>query len=228
MKKRETPGRGKEQSKDLEIDLVEEQLADLIKSIEALDLEQFEVPAELNARIKTADLTELDEIERELGLKGAARPENAIYEKNADSANAPAKAAGEPAAIASETVRESEVFHRENAGTVGAPPASFQSSVEEKADGAFEITTSDDAMRAFIDFIPSRGGGLPLTLESVKGRLSEMKVVFGIKEDLLKRMIETVERTKEDKKGVIIAQGVEPASGEDGGIKFLFTESETP
>jgi hypothetical protein len=90
---------------------------------------------------------------------------------------------------------------------------------EERVDGRFEITVSEDRMRAFISLFPS-GGGTPLAVERIKKSLSALKVVFGVNDELLKRLVDNVERTKDEKSGVIIAQGLLPEEGKGGYVKY--------
>jgi uncharacterized protein (DUF342 family) len=91
---------------------------------------------------------------------------------------------------------------------------------EKRVDGRFEINLSEDRMRAFISLSSSRGGGAPLSVEKVKKSLAELKIVFGVNDELLKRLIENVERTKDEKRGVIIAQGLAPEEGKEGIVRY--------
>ena len=81
-------------------------------------------------------------------------------------------------------------------------------------------------MSVTIDLYPSEGNGQPLTLESVKAKLDTMKVVYGINYELLLKLITKVEKTKNVKKGIIIARGQPPKEGKNGWIEYKFSDHE--
>jgi len=71
-------------------------------------------------------------------------------------------------------------------------------------------------MTAIINLYPSRGEGKPLTMDRLKEALNSSGVVYGINNDLLEKLLKNVEERKEEKRGVIIAQGTLPEQGKEG------------
>jgi hypothetical protein len=98
---------------------------------------------------------------------------------------------------------------------------------EGPVDGSCLVRVTDDAMRALIDLHPSRNGGRPLTLDRVRLALQEKRVFHGVNEELLRKLITSVEKSKSGKSGVIVAQGNRPEHGTDGRVEFLFSEDES-
>ncbi len=94
-------------------------------------------------------------------------------------------------------------------------------------DGTCTVRVSEDGMRALVDLQPSRNGGRPLTLDRTRHALQEKRVVHGVNDELLKKLIARVEKNKSGKAGVIIAQGSKPENGNDGKVEFLFSEDES-
>ena len=90
-------------------------------------------------------------------------------------------------------------------------------------DGSFTLSLEEDLMSVTIDLYPSEGNGQPLTMESVKAKLVSMKVVYGINYELLLKLITKVEKTKDVKKGIIIARGQPPKEGKNGWIEYRFS-----
>ena len=183
---------------------IEEQALDIMKHTTDPEIEGAEIDEDLLRRLNEADASELDRIEQELGI-------GAVGEEEMQ----------EPA--------DSLVFGGENAeedpDSSVLIDADVIQSEKVKVDGKFEIHIAEDRMSVTIDLVPSRGAGIPLTFEKVRDKLLSMKVVYGVNHDLLKRAIETAERTKEEKKGVLIAQGTLPEEGKDGSIEYQFSES---
>jgi hypothetical protein len=81
-------------------------------------------------------------------------------------------------------------------------------------------------MSALVSLRPSLHGGEPLTFEGVMKEAASAGVVHGINEDLLKKLIMTVEKTKEEKQGVMFAKGTPPEEGHDGQVEYHFGEDD--
>jgi len=201
--------------KSLDASDFEKQVADLLKKSESRELDALEIPEEVRKRIQSSNTAELDALVRELSgvLEPAAGAslarEGGIVEEGADR--------GDDAGIAGE----------QGSGLPEvAPVAASPARGEAATDGSFEITVSEDKMRAFLSLIPSKGKGKPLSPEQVRKKLASMKIVFGVNHDLVKQLVESAEKTKEGKSGVRIAQGMQPSPGNDGSVKLLFSESE--
>jgi hypothetical protein len=181
---------------------LEGQAQEMMQSNDLKELDQVDIPDELRDRLEGADVAELDDLEHELGFI-AEEP----LEKQAE-------------------IQEVEEM---------VPPQtqeSLHSEIEagkqwrERVAGSCEIKISDDRMSAQISLYPSQHGGNPLDFGTVKSELASAGVVFGINEELLKKLIITVEKTHEKKEGVIIAKGLPPEEGKDGAIEYHFGEDE--
>jgi uncharacterized protein (DUF342 family) len=175
---------------------IREQALELMKSSDVAELDQVEIPEEVRDRLSIAGNDGLEELERELGMD----------EIEAD-----------------ETER------------VKAGREEYSSQVEEEVeeepelpsvDGSCLVRVSEDAMSALISLHPSQHGGNPLTVEYVRKEIASAGVVYGVNEDLLKKLVMTVEKTKEDKQEVIFARGTPPEEGKDGRVQFYFDEDE--
>jgi len=94
-------------------------------------------------------------------------------------------------------------------------------------DGSCSVKISEDKMTAQISLHPSQHGGKPLSLATVEEKLALAGVVYGINIDMLKKLIMTVEKTKEEKEGVIVAKGTPPEDGKDGNIQYHFSDDES-
>jgi hypothetical protein len=201
--------------KNLDASDVEKQVSDLLKKSESRELDALEIPEEVRKRIQSSNTAELDALVRELSgvLEPAAGAslarEAGVVEEGAD--------AGDGAGTAANAG-----FGLPDAAPGPASPADGKVST----DGSFEITVSEDKMRAFLTLVPAKGEGKPLSPEQIRKKLASMKIVFGVNHDLVKQLVESAEKTKEGKSGVRIAQGMQPSPGNDGSVKFLFSESE--
>ena len=82
-------------------------------------------------------------------------------------------------------------------------------------------------MSALIDLVPSAGDGTPLSFESVKAAVSSQGIVHGVDFDYLKSLVEEVQETKSERKGITIAQGTPPTEGVDAEFKYQFSESDS-
>ncbi len=202
-----TPGR----KKKIDLEAIEEQILDIIEESELSDLDQVELPEEVRSRLEGADLNKLDIIEKELGIEGAVpsnvEPVEERKKPHSEEKKLPA--------------RDSVVIDE---GVLLKPP-----SVEagRPADGRCVVKVSDDRMSAFVDLYPSQQGGAPITYESVRKEIRSAGVVFGVNEDLLKKLIQSVEQPKDVKRGVIIARGRVPEEGQDGSIDYHFDDNDS-
>lgn len=181
---------------------LEEQAQEIMRSNDIKELDQVDIPDDLRNRLKEIDAAELDDLEHELGFV-AEEP----LEKQAE-------------------IKEVEEMVTQQT------EESLQSVIEvseqwrERVNGSCEIKISDDRMSAQISLYPSlHGGNLP-DFGTIKDELVSAGVVFGINEELLKKLLSTVEKTREKKEGVIIAKGLPPEEGKDGSIEYHFGEDE--
>jgi len=189
---------------------LEYQVDDIVKQVDYQDLENIKLPKEIKKRIENSKPGELKTIEKELGLHEDDRELiNKLEEEVKDFK------------YAMDTVIEQENVE-EGTDCNGI----YVDEEEENVDGSFSIEISEDKMSATISLTPSRGKGNPLSYESIKKAIEEKGIVYGVNHDLLKRLVENVEKTKSAKEGIVIAQGTLPEEGEDGKIEFHFSESD--
>jgi hypothetical protein len=185
---------------------IEEQAMNLLGDVKLPDLDEADIPDELKNRLESADALALDDLEKELGIEGDSilkeREEKRKAEEEMQSAR-----------TESENVRDDE--------------GAVEEEVAEPVDGSCTVRINDDKMNAQIDLIPSENTGVALDYEKIKGELAAAGVVFGVNEELLKKLIITVEKTKEAKEGVVIARGALPEEGKDGTIQFHFGEDDS-
>jgi hypothetical protein len=219
---RENNQKQKKDKEVTDIQSIEDQVLDIMKSTEIPDTKDLGISDEVLKRLGEADTSELDSIEKELGIHAPEAVDEFEYEtaKSSEVMEGPAVIDEEGEEISQqepikeplkEPIIDSEV-EREQQG--------------EKVDSRVEIRISDDKMNVLIDLYPSKGAGVPLSFEKVKTQLHSMKVVHGVNYELLKRLVENAERTKQAKSGVAIAQGTPPEEGKDGSVEFLFSENE--
>jgi hypothetical protein len=97
---------------------------------------------------------------------------------------------------------------------------------ETRVDGSCSVRISEDGMSALVSLHPSLHGGEPLTFEDVMKEVATAGVVHGVNEDLLKKLIMAVEKTKEEKQGVMFAKGTPPEEGLDGRVEYHFGEDD--
>lgn len=181
---------------------LEEQAQDIMRSSDLEELEKAEIPEELRDRLEGADVGALDDLEQELGFNVQEPSERPPEEDEA--VDLPPPQTGEQL---QETV--------DNGGQE-----------EESIDASCTVKVSEDRMSALVSLYPSQHGGKLLDFATVKDELDSTGVVFGINEELLKKLIITVEKTHEEKEGVIIAKGQPPDEGKDGIIVYHFGEDE--
>ncbi len=184
------------------------QADDILKRLDVSDIETAGVTNELKEKIEKSKPEELENLEKQLGIDAGKRVEELIEEIGSSE--------GEeiPYAVQSVSV--------EGEGEEGGDDEQG----EESVDGSFSIEVSEDKMSATITLIPSRGKGAPLNFLKVKKAIEQRGIVYGVNYDLLQKLVESVEKNKEAKEGVIFAQGTPPEEGEDGKIEFHFSETD--
>jgi len=209
-----TKGKPSKNRKDRDMKAFEDQVIDIMKTTDIPDIKNIGLSKEAQKRLSEADTSELDNIEKELGIS----IEETVGEIESDVIDT-SQNFNESIDIEDETVEKVDI-------DVQGEVTGYSKQDVEKVDGKFKINVSDDKMIVSLDLFPSKGGGKPLTLEQVKSELNNMNVVYGVNYDLIMRLIGDVEQTKEEKSGVIIAQGTLPEDGKDGSIKFHFSDND--
>jgi uncharacterized protein (DUF342 family) len=91
-------------------------------------------------------------------------------------------------------------------------------------DSRLELEISEDAMQASAILIPAKHGGSTISLEDAKRILENNKIVYGIKEDVLEKLITGQKYYIK----TVIAEGKPPVSATNGYIKVLFDTSHRP
>ena len=85
--------------------------------------------------------------------------------------------------------------------------------------GQFDIGVLEDKMGAVIRTItPPMGRGKPVTVEDIEHALADLKIVFGINEEVIKNTVSEVINTGTSCKNIQVAFGETPKSGQDGRI----------
>ncbi len=181
---------------------LEEQAQEIMQSKDVAELDQADLPDDLRSLLETADEAVLEGLEREMEIEiGSVRDVEESAEEEAESIERSAAETPQP---------ETEAFEE-----------------EPKVDGYCTVRISEDKMSALISLYPSQHGGEPLHYDTVRNALDSAGVIFGVNEDLLKKLILTVEKTEEEKVDVMIAHGIQPEEGEDGSIQYHFSEDES-
>ncbi len=188
---------------------IEEQVQDILKNTEVPDIGKMDIDVTIRNRLEKADASELDSIEEELGIPSDTEFFEMINDDDGDVLQEPAQAAEDQQSSAPVEVHV------------------VQKDEEISIEGICAVKVNEDKMSAVIDLTPSEGNGKPLAYEMVNRELKSKGVVYGVNTELLKKLIQNVEKTKNAKKGVIIAQGVLPAQGKDGSIEFRFSGDES-
>jgi len=237
--------RGKERIKGVDKsgkDL-EDQAQDIMRSSDLEELDRAEIPEALRERLSEADVYALDNIEKELGFQETVGEvdipaaetsfeettfEKPLFEKTTFEEETSAVGTSmEKPSVEEMTVGETPdtADDRQVQETVyGEVRQAVQSG--EAVDASCIVKISDDNMSALISLYPSQNDGRPLDYEMLKNELEAVGVVYGINEDLLKKLVIAVENTHEEKEGVIIAKGLPPEEGKDGFIEYHFGEDE--
>jgi hypothetical protein len=218
-------GKGKTPSgkkKKVDREAFEEQLRDIIGSSELSELDQFELPEEIRSRLEKADLAQLESIERELMVNEVpltgSQPSEVIEER-------PLEEEKPSTGLISDDL-DLEAFNSSyDLDQTEPEPSSVK--FGKPVDGRCEVKVSEDKMSAFIDLYPSQHGGRPLTSGYVLGRLKSAGVVYGVNEELIKKLVRDVEQSKDIKRGVIIARGRLPEPGMDGSINYHFSSDDS-
>ncbi|UCB47021.1 MAG: DUF342 domain-containing protein [Spirochaetota bacterium] len=86
--------------------------------------------------------------------------------------------------------------------------------------GIFSIDVSTDEMCALLTVEPSLGGAPAVEYDAVIDRYKSMGIVYGLKEDRIRKAIQEAESEKTTVENVIIAEGSKPVNGEDGSFEF--------
>jgi hypothetical protein len=176
---------------------IEEQASEIMKSRDVSELDHVEIPEDLRSRLSVAETSELDKLEKEFG-------------SITDRERAGVEAVKEERQETVRSVEEEPLLEPE----------------ETRVDGSCSISISEDGMSALVSLHPSLHGGEPLTFEGVMKEASSAGVVHGVNADLLKKLIMTVEKTKEEKQGVMFAKGTPPEEGHDGRVEYHFGEDD--
>ncbi|ALM82010.1 hypothetical protein ASB57_02635 [Bordetella sp. N] len=111
-----------------------------------------------------------------------------------------------------------------DAGLPAAPdlpdgdPDVVEQVIGEVHDGSFELSFEADNMQVLLNMVPPRGGR-PVALADVRAILSDQKVVFGVKEDLLLQAVEA--GFCED---LVVAEGIPAGAGEPTRFQSLLDD----
>lgn len=89
-------------------------------------------------------------------------------------------------------------------------------------DARVVITVGDSGKDAFMAIYHAENGGKPMTYEWALSELRSQGVTYGVNEDAIRRAVE-------DKSGAnyLVAKWLAPVAGEDGTIKYLFSQVQT-
>ncbi len=207
-------GASKQVKKDLSG--IEDQVQDILKSTELPDIGKMDLDETIRHRLEEADASELDSLEEELGITSDTEFYEMINEGKEDVFQKP-------------VVVENQKNNQKNSGRAEIHEEDTEEETDKEAsiDGSCAVKVNEDRMSAVIDLTPSEGNGEPLTYEMVDRELKSQGVVYGVNTELLKKLVQNVEKTKNLKKGVIIAQGTLLEQGKDGSIEFHFSDDES-
>ena len=86
-------------------------------------------------------------------------------------------------------------------------------------DAALHVTISDDRMKGFLGFTPSRGTGEPIDPQRVRAMIEEAGIVRGLDEGRLLKAMEAIEKEKAFS-NFQVAQGRKPDPGTDDLVTF--------
>lgn len=199
------------EKQDFDIQAIEDQVADIMKNAYVPDLKHIDVNEAIKKRLDTTDFAEIENLEKELGLE--------------DILNTRDSGALEDIPVEYKVVdaEDEETAHLDEIETENGTQ---QIEPIESVDGAFELHVTEDKMSLLLDLHPSSGGGKALRADTVMAKICAMKIVYGVNSELVERLVASVEQTKDEKTGVIIAQGMQPEEGKDGSIEFRFNESD--
>lgn len=88
-------------------------------------------------------------------------------------------------------------------------------------DDKVEIEVSNDRLKAFINFTPAKDGR-EINFEELKTLVAEKDIKYGVKENILKRILKRREPVKKE----IFAEGKKAEAGKDGYLIYHFEEKE--
>lgn len=80
-----------------------------------------------------------------------------------------------------------------------------------------KVDVTSDQMQAYLQLQPPPEGTAWPTYEEVLAKLREEGVVFGLKEEVIRRLLE-----EKSSKLTLVAEGLYPINGEDASLKFFF------
>ncbi|UCB47022.1 MAG: DUF342 domain-containing protein [Spirochaetota bacterium] len=178
----------------LDVDAIEDKVRNIIGGIDLPDVKADEASDLVKNKLKNADVADSKETKKERGLEEEQHSEN--------------------------TKLGEEVDYIET----GFEEGKDTKAKESDKDGSFTLALEEDFMSVTIELYPSEGNGQPLAMESIKAKLKSMKVVYGVNEELLHKLIEKVEKSKTVKKGIVIARGQPPKEGKEGWIEYKFSD----
>jgi len=202
----------KNEKKDLKLKNIENQVLDIIRNTEIPDIEKIKLNKTIKKRIENADQSELEQIEKELGID--INDTLLKIEKEEDSN--------------SEEVKKYFSYEEDNEVS---KDSSIESDTDEKVteqsiDGRCEVIVAENLMSASINLYPSRGNGNPLTFDMCKKLIDSKGIVYGVNCDLIKKLVDNIEKKKIEKTGVIFAKGTANEDGKDGEVEFCFSKGE--
>lgn len=86
--------------------------------------------------------------------------------------------------------------------------------------GGCSVGIADDEMNAYISVTPPLGGAKPLGFDDALSAMQQKGVVSGIREDAVRKAVETVVRQRVAVENVLVAKGERPVHGKNGKIEF--------
>jgi len=194
-----------------DIQAIEDQIDDLMKNTYVPGIEHIDVNEAIKERFDTADFSELENLEKEIGLEDMLK----------------LKGSGAAADIPDEySLVDAEDEETAHLLEIEAENHSQKTVPKEMVDGSFELHVTEDKMSLLLDLHPSSGGGKALRADTVMAKIFAKKIVYGVNRELIERLVASVEQTKNEKIGVIVAQGKQPEEGKDGSIEYRFNESD--
>lgn len=113
----------------------------------------------------------------------------------------------------------------------GRPVLVVKEKMEVK-DGQIFVKVTPDEMFAQLTIVPPQGGGKEITLESAKNALIEHAVVFGMKDDVLQKLVNKAMQAKDDPTIFleaiedVVAEGTAMVNGQDAKLEMLFEGAE--
>ncbi|NLY45783.1 MAG: DUF342 domain-containing protein [Tissierella sp.] len=88
----------------------------------------------------------------------------------------------------------------------------------EPIDSKVEVSLSSDKLKAYINIIPPKNGGLKPDLESIEQALGKNNIIYGLdKESLI-----DIPKNPQYNKNIIVAHGIKPVNGKDETFELLF------